>query len=76
MHSCPEYRSSVRVNMKHSEVLEIPPEYFPGSFRAKLNSRFHRRASVFATAVIALHPSFLALSPLLAYAYSTSLMYS
>ena len=42
---------------------------FPGGFRAKLNSRSHRRASVFATTVFALHPSFLALSPLLAYAY-------
>ena len=72
MHICPEYRSSVRVNMKHSEVLEIPPEYFPGSFRAKLNSRFHRRASVFATTVLAPQPSFLALCTLLAYAYFIS----
>ena len=30
-HSCPEDRSSVRVNMKHSEVPEIPPESFPGA---------------------------------------------
>ena len=44
---------------------------FPGSFRAKLNSRFHRRACMFATAVVALHPSFLALYPLLAHTYST-----
>ena len=29
MHSCPEDRSSVRINIKHSEVPEIPPEYFP-----------------------------------------------
>ena len=42
---------------------------FPGGFRAKLNSRSHHRASVFATTVVALLPSFLALSPLLAYAY-------
>ena len=28
-HSCPEDRSSARINMKHSEVPEIPPEYFP-----------------------------------------------
>ena len=42
---------------------------FPGSFRAKSNSRFHRRASVFATVVVAPHPSFLSLHPLLAYAY-------
>ena len=43
---------------------------FPGGFRAKLNSRSHRRrASVFATTVVALHPSFLSLYPLLAYAY-------
>ena len=39
---------------------------FSGGFRAKLNSRFRRRASVFATAVVALHPSFLSLYPLLA----------
>ena len=39
---------------------------FPGSFRAKLNSRFRRRASVFATEVVALRPSFLSLYPLLA----------
>ena len=32
---------------------------FSGGFRAKLNSRFRRRASVFATAVVALHRSFL-----------------
>ena len=43
---------------------------FPGGFRAKLNSRSHRRASVFATAVVALHPSFLSPYPLLTYAYS------
>ena len=43
---------------------------FPGSFRAKLNSRSRRRASVFATAVVALHPSFLSPYPLLTYAYS------
>ena len=43
---------------------------FPGVFRAKLNSRSHRRASVFATAVVALHPSFLSPYPLLTYAYS------
>ena len=43
---------------------------FPGSFRAKLNSRFRRRASVFATAVVALHPSFPSPYPLLTYAYS------
>ena len=42
---------------------------FPGSFRAKLNSRFCRRASVFATTVVALHPSFLFIYLLLAYAY-------
>ena len=59
---------------------------FPGGFRPKLNSRSHRRASVFATAVVALHPSFLALYPLyghpsllalyplLAYAYINSLV--
>ena len=29
MHSCPEDLSSARINMKHSEVPEIPPEYFP-----------------------------------------------
>ena len=34
---------------------------FPGGFRAKLNSRSHRRASVFATTVLALQPSLLAL---------------
>ena len=39
---------------------------FSGGFRAKLNSRSHRRASVFATVVVALHPSFLSLYPLLA----------
>ena len=39
---------------------------FPGSFRAKLNSRSRRRASVFATVVVALRPSFLSLYPLLA----------
>ena len=43
---------------------------FPGVFRAKLNSRSHRRATVFATAVVALHPSFLSPYPLLTYAYS------
>ena len=43
---------------------------FPGSFRAKLNSRSRRRASVFATAVVTLHPSFLSPYPLLTYAYS------
>ena len=43
---------------------------FPGGFRSKLNSRSHRRASVFATAVVALHPSFLSPYPLLTYAYS------
>ena len=43
---------------------------FPGSFRAKLNSRSRRRASVFATAVVALYPSFLSPYPLLTYAYS------
>ena len=43
---------------------------FSGGFRAKLNSRSHRRASVFATAVVALHPSFLSPYPLLTYAYS------
>ena len=43
---------------------------FPGVFRAKLNSHSDRRASVFATTVVALHPSFLSLYPiLLAYAY-------
>ena len=42
---------------------------FPGGFRAKLNSRSHRRASVFATTVVALHPSFLSIYPLLDYAY-------
>ena len=42
---------------------------FPGGFRTKLNSRSHRRASVFATTVVALHPSFLSLYPLLTYAY-------
>ena len=46
------------------------------SFRAKLNPR-HRavRASVFTTAVVALHPSFLALYPFLAYAYFSSSIY-
>ena len=39
---------------------------FSGGFRAKLNSRSHRRASVFATVVVALHPSFLSLYTLLA----------
>ena len=39
---------------------------FPGGFREKLNSRSHRRASMFATAVVALHLSFLSLYPLLA----------
>ena len=43
---------------------------FPGSFRAKLNSRSRRRASVFATAVVTLHPSFLFPYPLLTYVYS------
>ena len=42
---------------------------FTGNFRAKLNSRSRRRASVFATAVVALHSSFLSLYPLLTYAY-------
>ena len=42
---------------------------FPGGFRAKLNSRFCRRASVFATTVVALHPFFFSIYPLLAYAY-------
>ena len=42
---------------------------FPGSFRAKLNSRSRRHAAVFATAVVALHPSFLSPYPLLTYAY-------
>ena len=42
---------------------------FPGGFRAKLNSRSHRRASVCATMVVALYPSFLSLYSLLAYAY-------
>ena len=42
---------------------------FPGSFRAKLNSRFHRGASAFATTVVALHPSLLSPYPLLTYAY-------
>ena len=43
---------------------------FHGSFLAKLNSRSRRRASVFATAVVALHPSFPSPYPLLTYAYS------
>ena len=43
---------------------------FPGGFRAKLNSRSRRRASVFATAVVALHPSFPSPYPLLTYAFS------
>ena len=43
---------------------------FPGSFRAKLNSRSRRRASVFATAVVALHPSFPSPYPLLTSVYS------
>ena len=43
---------------------------FPGGFRAKLNSRSRRRASVFATALVTLHPSFLSPYPLLTYAYS------
>ena len=43
---------------------------FPGNFRAKLNSRSRRRASVFATAVVTLHPSFLSSYPLLTSAYS------
>ena len=43
---------------------------FPGGFRAKLNSRFHRGASAFATTVVALHPSLLSSYPLLTYAYS------
>ena len=45
---------------------------FPGSFRAKLNSRFHRGASAFATKAIALHPSLLSSYPLLTYAYSVN----
>ena len=48
---------------------------FPGSFRAKLNSRFRRRASVFATTVVALHPSFLFIYLLLAYAYFIKYIY-
>ena len=44
---------------------------FPGPFRAKLNSRSRRRASVFATTVVALHPSFLSLYPFLAYTLSS-----
>ena len=43
---------------------------FSGGFRAKLNSRSRRRAFVFATTVVALHPSFLSPYPLLTYAYS------
>ena len=43
---------------------------FPGLSWAKLNSRSRRSASVFATAVVALLPSFLSLYLLLAYAYS------
>ena len=31
MNSCPEDRSRFRINIKHSEVPEIPPEYFPGA---------------------------------------------
>ena len=42
---------------------------FPGGFWEKLNSRSHRRASMFATAVVALHLSFLSLHLLLAHAY-------
>ena len=42
---------------------------FPGLFRTKLNSRSRRSASAFATAIVVLHPSFLSLYPLLAYAY-------
>ena len=41
---------------------------FSGGFRAKLNSRSRRRASVFATAVVTLHPFFLSPYPLLTYA--------
>ena len=48
----------------------MPRELFPGLSRAKLNSRSRRSASVFATAVVALLPSFLSLYLLLAYAYS------
>ena len=49
---------------------------FPGVFRAKLNSHSDRRASVFATTVVALHPSFLSLYPiLLAYAYFVTVKY-
>ena len=56
--------------MKHSEVPEIPSESFPGASGRKLNSRSRRRASVFATAVVTLHPSFLSTHPLLTYVYS------
>ena len=69
-HSCPEDRCSAWVNMKHSEVPEIPSESFPGASGRKLNSRSRRRASVFATAVVTLHPSFLSTHPLLTYVYS------
>ena len=30
IHSCPEDRSSIWINMKHSEIPEIPRECFPG----------------------------------------------
>ena len=30
-HSCPEDWSSAWINIKHSEVPEVPPEYFPGA---------------------------------------------
>ena len=56
--------------MKHSEVPEIPSESFSGASGRKLNSRSRRRASVFATAVVTLHPSFLSTHPLLTYVYS------
>ena len=42
---------------------------FAGLFRTKLNSRSRQSASVFATAMVVLHPSFLYLYPLLAYEY-------
>ena len=66
MHSCPEDQSSALVNMRHSEVPEIPPESFPGAS----GRSWTVGASVFATAVVTLHPSFLSPYPLLTYAYS------
>ena len=73
IHSRPEDQSRVWINMKHSEVREIPRECFLGvsgrSWTIALTA-----VHLFATAVVAQHPSFLVLYPLLAYAYFQSLI--